>query len=353
VAALVRISGARYAFASDQRQVERALAAVVENTRATGATGALAAPRFSAIVFDDGRGLGAGYPDLPLHGYDAVRRSGAAAPPDGDRARPPQAGARALGVWLADDSGWADHHEHQADGRGAEVGDAVDVDIGPLRWLTHAELVEGTLVRAAAGQAGAALAADDDALSVQPLSSRAGALALAEWQLSGLCLSCAEADGSPEHDRREVAPTVLIASTGWYARLWQDVDRRLPPPGSWRRRLVGAALDRSARASAAAQPAAVPAPFASRPLGRPLARVADTLVARPLSRALGLGRTRLAISVGPRPLGPAEAHLLSALGIRTHHLCLVDAPGASAGSSSEAARPAPSDRRSAAPSASS
>jgi long-chain acyl-CoA synthetase len=359
VAALIRTSGARYVFASDHRQVDRALAAVAENARYTCATPALGAPPFSAVVFDDGRGLGPGYADLPLHSYDAVLRSGAAAPPDEsssleptappdrDCARPLLAGARALGVWVPDDSREADH-DPQADRRDDEVRDAGDADTGSLRWLTHAELVEGSLAHGD-GQAATAAAAEDEALIPQALSSRAGALALAQWQISGFCLSCAEADGSPEQDRREVAPTVLIASTGWYARLWQDVERRLPPPGSWRRRLVSAALGRSARANAGAQRAAVPATLRARPLDR----VATALVTRPLARALGLGRARLAIAVGRQPLGPAEAHLLSALGIRTRRLSLLDArSGARAEFSSDAAPPLPSDRLSTAPSVS-
>jgi long-subunit acyl-CoA synthetase (AMP-forming) len=262
VVAAVRATEARhvFAFASDERQIDRILF-----DRFQRGTVPLA-----AIVFNDRPGLGPGYSELPLHAYESLRAPG----------------------------------ERDSAGRTGDGFESIAPGQLPHRRPRHPE------VGAAAGVAGP----EDEALLIDPLSTRSGAAVLAHWLLSGFCLSCPETDGSAEEDRREVAPTYLMASTAWYTRLRHDTEARLPPPRSWRRRLIATALGRSARADA-------PPSSAARTgiLGRQLDHLASALVARPLSRALGLGRTRVAVAVG-EPLGAEDTDFLAAIGIATLHL---------------------------------
>jgi long-subunit acyl-CoA synthetase (AMP-forming) len=318
VGAAVRAAEARhvFAFASDERQLDRMLVDRLQ----------LGTVPLAAIVFEDRRGLGAGYSDLPLHAYEAVRSAGgrdsagrtvdlleSIVPGHLQHGPSCHSEHRALGFWGTGTSG-----------RGHEDGEAGETHGGLCTWLSHRQLLlaaSPAFLPAAAAPAGSVGVArpevagpEDEALLVDPLWSRSGVAALAHWLLSGSCLSCPETDGSAEEDRREVAPTYLLASRDWYTRLRHDTETRLPPPRSWRRRLIATALGRSARAAA-------PPSSAARTgiLGRQLDHLASVLVARPLARALGLGRARVAVAVG-EPLGAEDADFLAAIGIATLHL---------------------------------
>ena len=118
---------------------------------------------------------------------------------------------------------------------------------------------------------------------------------LARWLASGAPLALPEPDGDAERDRREVAPTTLVASAAWLDRLWLETEARLPAPGTLARRLVDRALERALAAGVEA----------------PLARL---IVLGPLARGLGLDRVRSAVVVG-EPLAPAARRLLAALGV--------------------------------------
>jgi hypothetical protein len=321
VGAVARASEARhaYAFASDERQIDRLLLDRLQ----------LGTVPLAAMVLDDRRGRGdrgAGHSDLPLHAYEALRS--AAGRDSAGRAvdvREPIAPGhlphilachselRALGVW-----------DPATGGRDLESVDALEPHGGPCAWLTHRQLLLAAASPAVlpagptagvAGVGGPAVAGpEDEALLLDPLCTRSGAAVLAHWLLSGFCLSCPEADGSAEEDRREVAPTYLLASTAWYTRLRRDTEARLPPPGSWRRKLIAAALGRRARRDA-------PPTSAARAglVGRQLDHLASALVARPLSRALGLARARVAVAVG-EPIGAEDSDFLAAIGLATLHL---------------------------------
>jgi long-subunit acyl-CoA synthetase (AMP-forming) len=282
VAAAARATEARrvFAFASDERQVDRLFLGRLH----------LGAVPLEAILFDDRRGLGAGDSDLRLHAYEALRTAGDSDP------------AGHTGDLLGSiASGGLPHRS------------TVHPSVLPGSWPARLTTVDGRAPDPTAGSPDLA-GPEDEALLLDPLSESSGAALFAHWLLSGSCLSCLETDGSPEEDRLEIAPTYLLASSAWYARLRNDIEARLPPPGSWRRRFIAAALERCARADARPSSAA-----RSGLVGRLLDQLASVLVARPLSRALGLGRARVAVSVG-QPLGAEESALLASVGIATLHL---------------------------------
>lgn len=60
---------------------------------------------------------------------------------------------------------------------------------------------------------------------------------LEQWLDSGQCLAFAESRGSANRDRREVAPSGLLLSPQRLQRLADEIESRLAPPGTWRRRL--------------------------------------------------------------------------------------------------------------------
>ena len=65
---------------------------------------------------------------------------------------------------------------------------------------------------------------------------------LEQWLGSGQCLAFAESRGSTSRDRREVAPSGLLLSPQRLQRLADEIESRLAPPDSWRRRLCEWAL---------------------------------------------------------------------------------------------------------------
>jgi hypothetical protein len=65
---------------------------------------------------------------------------------------------------------------------------------------------------------------------------------LEQWLSSGHGLAFPESPGSASRDRREVAPSGLLLSAGRLHVLAAEIDSRLAPPGTWRRRLCDWAI---------------------------------------------------------------------------------------------------------------
>lgn len=65
---------------------------------------------------------------------------------------------------------------------------------------------------------------------------------LQQWLHSGHSLAFPESRGSASRDRRDVAPSGLLLSAERLQRLADEIEARLAPPGSWRRRLSEWAL---------------------------------------------------------------------------------------------------------------
>lgn len=109
-------------------------------------------------------------------------------------------------------------------------------------------------------------------------------LMFAQWLAGGFRLSLPERADTLHIDRREIGPTVLYATRGFYDRLVDDTARRAGAAGSWRRRWLHAAL---------------PALNDARRRGSRdlLSHLLDgALVLRPLRDVLGLSRVRLAVA---------------------------------------------------------
>lgn len=60
---------------------------------------------------------------------------------------------------------------------------------------------------------------------------------LDRWLEQGEGLAFPETAESASRDRREIAPTALLLSAGRVQALAEEIEARLPPPGSWQRRL--------------------------------------------------------------------------------------------------------------------
>ncbi len=63
------------------------------------------------------------------------------------------------------------------------------------------------------------------------------AVLLEQWLGTGQALAFAECPGSVARDRRDVAPSGLVMSAERLQVLADEIESRLPPQGSWRRRL--------------------------------------------------------------------------------------------------------------------
>jgi hypothetical protein len=63
-----------------------------------------------------------------------------------------------------------------------------------------------------------------------------------QWLTSGQALAFPESPGSASRDRREVAPSSLLLSAERLQILANEIDSRLTPLGTWRRRLCDWAI---------------------------------------------------------------------------------------------------------------
>jgi len=86
---------------------------------------------------------------------------------------------------------------------------------------------------------GWAQVAQDEVLWVDEGSDWREGLAhlLDRWLARGEGLAFPETAESSSRDRREIAPTALLLSAGRVQLLAEEIEARLPPPGSWQRRL--------------------------------------------------------------------------------------------------------------------
>jgi long-chain acyl-CoA synthetase len=152
--------------------------------------------------------------------------------------------------------------------------------------LTNANLV-------AAGAAGAAaigLGPRDELVSTLPLVEIAErALTVAQAVRVGATVNFGEGGEALEHDFREVQPTIVLGTPRLWERLYDSVADSLRVAGAVKR--------------------------AAANLGRRGGSLGNVLVAWPLRRRLGLGRTRVAISAtGPCPADVAASW--ASLGVR-------------------------------------
>lgn len=76
------------------------------------------------------------------------------------------------------------------------------------------------------------------------------AVLLQQWLGSGQALAFAECTGSVARDRRDAAPTGLVLSASRLLALADEIESRLPPSGTWRRRLCDWAIAESSPANA-------------------------------------------------------------------------------------------------------
>jgi len=152
-------------------------------------------------------------------------------------------------------------------------------------------------------EAGRALArhrvAASDELLLAPDLDIAAALpaALAQWVCAGFRLNLPENRASWLADRREVGPTYEFYDSSSGMAEIEAVQGRMPPSGSWRRRVLDAAIEARAR------------------LARSDRRASDALVnallgwwvLRPLRDVIGLSRVKRTVYLRNRPSGEVAA----------------------------------------------
>ncbi|WP_148714511.1 AMP-binding protein [Chitinolyticbacter meiyuanensis] len=161
--------------------------------------------------------------------------------------------------------------------------------------ISHAELLqEGVRLVTAEG-----LTEHEEALAARAFAAGGQArYLLAPWLLAGFRLNFPESTATRDQDRRELGPTLVAGTRETWGRLADQVQQRLPLPGSLRRWLVDAALT-------------PPRSWHGR-LWHGIA--GHWLVRRPLRDVLGLTRTRVPLLVGD-PLTEPAARLLTQLGV--------------------------------------
>ncbi|MDF3833329.1 AMP-binding protein [Cupriavidus basilensis] len=107
--------------------------------------------------------------------------------------------------------------------------------------FTHAALVREARHVAATER----LHAGDEAFAARAFAAAAQARYLiAPWLLAGFRLNFPESLATRDNDRRELAPTLVAGTRETYARLAQLVDDRLPGPHTWRRKLLASSQSR-------------------------------------------------------------------------------------------------------------
>lgn len=110
--------------------------------------------------------------------------------------------------------------------------------------LSHATLVHEAQQLAATEKLGPY----DEAFAARAFAAASQARYLiAPWVSSGFRLNFPESLATRDNDRRELAPTLVAGTRETYARVAQLVDDRLPAARSWRRRLISHAQRRQGR----------------------------------------------------------------------------------------------------------
>jgi long-subunit acyl-CoA synthetase (AMP-forming) len=129
---------------------------------------------------------------------------------------------------------------------------------------------------------------------------------LVGWLAAGCRLGIAENAETIDADRRELGPTIQVASTADYRALVERVRLRFGSPGSWRRKLIESSLDR--------------APDSRRGVtGNSPLSWRWFLVLRPLRDVIGLTRVRLAATTDGE-LDPDVERFLQALRVSVAEL---------------------------------
>lgn len=146
----------------------------------------------------------------------------------------------------------------------------------------------------------AQLSARDEALAARAFATAGQArYLLAPWLIVGLRLNFPENLATRDHDRRELAPTLVLGSKTTYARVAELAAQKLPSHGSLSRRLY----DWTHRAH----------------LRNPLAWLLVQIYRRSLRENLGFARLRTALLIG-EPLGKAHTQFYQSLGIDIRRL---------------------------------
>ena len=141
--------------------------------------------------------------------------------------------------------------------------------------LTHATLVQEAQHLARVEK----LQPHDEALAARAFAAAAQARYLiAPWLLTGFRLNFPESLATRDNDRRELAPTLVAGTPETYARVARLVDARLPGAASLRRKLIRRAQQAH-----------------SGPLTRALTW---WLITRPLREVIGFARTDAALVAG-------------------------------------------------------
>lgn len=244
-----------YVFAEDQVQVDRVIAA----------PGIASA---AVIAYADARGLAA-YEHPALRAIDDLD-----AGPGG-----------ALGVYRAQAAATA------TTGPGAISAHAPAWQLAGVH--RHGELIAAARARVAE----LGLRPGDNGLVIAPAAWQPNALtALVEWLVAGFTLSVPETAASIPTDLRELAPSYVFAPARTYHALHAETLARLPPPGTWRRRFVDAAL-------------------AGRRVPSGLRDTLDRIAVRaPLRRTLGWTHVRIAVT-SDAPLAESSARFFAALDV--------------------------------------
>lgn len=140
----------------------------------------------------------------------------------------------------------------------------------------------------------------DETLASLPLSYVGAAVVAGPLALhTGLVVNFGEGPETFVEDAREVQPSLFVAVPRWWGDVRTAIDLGMSRADRLKRAVYRAFRNRGAARARA---------------GRPVGRVGDVLVYRPLRRKFGLRNARLALSVGA-PIAPAAVEAFAALGV--------------------------------------
>ena len=261
--ALLWASGAGFAIAEDQEQVDKLLA-----MRAR-------LPDLRQIVFVSARGL-RDYDRDTLHAFDEVLRAGRSAGSGAALARAATETASTAPCILFHDGG---------------LGEAPQPVL-----LSHGKVI----ARAAAAAAVDRLGPQDSVLGTLPLCWIGDFMvSVAQALVCGFCTACAEGAETAPSDMRELGPSYMLARPQDFDAIRARVDRRIADAGRLQRWLYSRAMAAAGRALAA---------------GRRPSLFWSLLILSPLRDALGLSRLRHAYAAGGA-LAPETLLWFRALGV--------------------------------------